>query len=96
MTIEPTPCPDAGMLDCILAGTAPPENGEELAQHVENCPLCQARMSSLSGKSQDLPRTPERSKPNLNRPWKGFLVFAALIVWSGWIFSQLLNWLNNR
>jgi hypothetical protein len=43
----PFPCPDADRLEHFLLGAVTPEEGEQLAGHVETCPQCVATLQTL-------------------------------------------------
>jgi WD40 repeat protein/tRNA A-37 threonylcarbamoyl transferase component Bud32 len=44
---SPLPCPDADRLEHFLLGDVPPEEGEQLAGHVEACPVCVGALQTL-------------------------------------------------
>ncbi|QVL31265.1 hypothetical protein KIH39_20820 [Telmatocola sphagniphila] len=77
MSSETITCPDRPMLIRILEGKAPPEEGEALAQHVENCPQCSAQILRLREESTPVPLS---VPPQLQRPWKAFWMFAATLL----------------
>ncbi len=74
MVVDETPCPDGPLLEKIFLGLAPPERGEELAKHVENCLRCNEEMELL----RQYPPPP----PTIiaSRPWRAFFLYAAILI----------------